>query len=127
MTTIDTRPDDAGAADDASPSAAEAIVVGAFDWVTTTDHKRIGRLFAGVGLLVLLATAALGLVLGLERADDANTVVDADALLQMFQMYRVGIVLGGVAPLALGLAVAVVPMQLGARSIAVPRAALTGF
>ena len=127
MTTIDTRPDDAVAADDASPSVAEATVVGAFDWVTTTDHKRIGRLFAGAGLLVLLATAALGLVLGLERADDTNTVVDADALLQMFQMYRVGIVLGGLVPLALGLAVAVVPLQLGARSIAFPRVALTGF
>ena len=71
MTTIDTRPDDAVAADDASPSAAEATVVGAYQWVTTTDHKRIGRLYTGFGLLVLLAASTLGLVLGIERADDA--------------------------------------------------------
>jgi cytochrome o ubiquinol oxidase subunit 1 len=127
MTTIETRPDDAVAADDDSPSAIEALTVGTYHWVTTTDHKRIGRLYAGFGLLVLAATAALGLLLGIERAGDSDAFIDADALLQMFQMYRIGIVFGGLVPLGLGLAVAVVPMQLGARSIAFPRAALTGF
>ena len=127
MTTIDTRPDDAVAADDASPSAIEGFAVGTFHWITTVDHKRIGRLYAGFGMLVLIATSVLGLLLGAERADDANTIFDADALLQVFQMYRIGIVFGGLVPLALGLAVAVVPLQLGARSIAYPRLALTGF
>lgn len=125
MTTIDTHTDDAGAAE-GTPSAVEAFFVGAADWVTSTDHKKIGRLYAGFGLLVLTAAAVLGLVLGLERADEA-ALLDADALLQTFQLYRMGIVFGGVAPLALGLAVAVAPMQLGARSIAFPRLALTGF
>ncbi len=125
MTTIDTHTDDAGAVA-GTPSAVEAFFVGVADWVTSTDHKKIGRLYAGFGLLVLTAAAVLGLVLGLERADDA-ALLDADALLQTFQLYRVGIVFGGIAPLALGLAVAVTPLQLGARSIAFPRLALTGF
>lgn len=133
MTTIDTRPDaappDTGQPSDAASgeSAAASFFVGAGSWVTTTDHKKIGRLYVGVGLVVLLATSVLGLLLGLERADSANAVLDANALLQVFQAYRVGVVLGVLAPLGLGLAVAVTPLQLGARSIAFPRLALAGF
>jgi heme/copper-type cytochrome/quinol oxidase subunit 1 len=129
MTTIDTRPDtaDAASGDASAGSAAGSFFATAGAWVTTTDHKRIGRLYAGFGLLVLLATAVLAAVLGIERADDGNALLDGDALLQMFQMYRVGLVFGAIIPLGLGLAIAVAPLQLGARSIAYPRLALTGF
>ncbi len=129
MTTIDIRPDAADpAADDAhSESAVASFFVGTAAWVTTTDHKRIGRLYVGSGLLALLATTVLGVLLGLERSDDANALLNADALLQMFQAYRVGLVFAAVIPLGLGLSIAVAPLQLGARSIAFPRLALTGF
>ncbi|MGA1051043.1 MAG: cbb3-type cytochrome c oxidase subunit I [Ilumatobacteraceae bacterium] len=129
MTTIDHHPEAATAAveDTSRESAIASFFVGAAQWVTTTDHKKIGRLFALTGLGFLLATAVLGAVLGAERADETNALVDADALLQLFQAYRVGLVLAVAAPVGLGLAVAVVPLQLGARSIAFPRLALTGF
>ena len=129
MTTIDIRPDAADAAvdDAASDSAAGSFFAGAAAWAITTDHKRIGRMYVGVGLLALLATAALGALLGLERADDGGTILDADSLLQVFQAYRVGLVFAVISPLGLGLAIAVTPLQLGARSIAFPRLALTGF
>jgi heme/copper-type cytochrome/quinol oxidase subunit 1 len=127
MTTIQTHPDDSVAAGSARDAAAASIFTGAAEWVTSTDHKRIGRLYTGFGLLVLLATAVVALLLGIARADDSSEFIDASALLQLFQMYRVGLVVGGVAPLAIGLAVAVTPLQLGARSIAFPRVALTGF
>ena len=129
MTTIDTRPDAADAVPDdtSSGTAAAGFFATAAAWVTTTDHKRIGRMYVGVGLLALLVTSALGALLGLERADDGSTMLDADALLQMFQAYRVGLVFAAIIPLGLGLAIAVAPLQLGARSIAFPRVALTGF
>lgn len=129
MTTIDTPADaaDAVSGDTSAESASGSFFATAAAWVTTTDHKRIGRLYAGAGLIALLAVAALGAVLGIERADDAGTVLDADALLQMFQAYRVGLVFAVLIPLGLGLSIAVAPLQLGARSIAFPRLALTGF
>ena len=129
MTTIETRPDAARtAADDApSESAVTSFFVGAAAWATTADHKRIGRMYVGVGLLALLAVSALGVLLGLERADDSSALLDADALLQLFQGYRVGLVFAALIPIALGLSIAVAPIQLGARSIAFPRLALTGF
>jgi heme/copper-type cytochrome/quinol oxidase subunit 1 len=104
-----------------------AFFVGLADWVTSTDHKKIGRLYAGFGLLVLAGAAAMGALLGLERADDGAELIDADALLQVFQVYRVGLVLGGLLPVAVGVALAVAPLQVGARQVAFPRVALTGF
>jgi heme/copper-type cytochrome/quinol oxidase subunit 1 len=122
MTTIDTRPDA-----DAALDSVGSFFACAAAWVTSTDHKRIGRLYVGVGLLVLTAVAVLAAVLGFERAAESDALVDSDALLQMFQTYRVGLVFGAAIPLGLGLAIAVAPMQLGARQIAFPRLALLGF
>ncbi|HUF99612.1 MAG TPA: cbb3-type cytochrome c oxidase subunit I, partial [Ilumatobacter sp.] len=134
MTTIDTRPAAAGAAGDASaePDAHEslrgvsAFFANAASWVTTTDHKKIGRLYTGFGLLALLAASVLGALLGVEKAD-SSALLDGGALLQLMQGYRVALVFGALVPLTLGLSVAVAPLQLGARSIAFPRVALTGF
>ncbi|MEO6651415.1 MAG: cbb3-type cytochrome c oxidase subunit I [Ilumatobacteraceae bacterium] len=127
MTTIDTRPDTAVPGEQPSDSAVVSFFVGAAGWVVSTDHKRIGRLYLAAGSLALLATSVIGLILGLERVDDSAALLDANALLQVFQAYRVGLVFGAVLPLALGLSIAVAPMQLGARSIAFPRLALAGF
>ncbi len=121
MTTIDTRPAAAGAA-----GAVSAFFAAIADWLTTIDHKKIGRLYVGFGLLALLAAAALGALLGLEKAA-SEELLDGGSLLQLIQGYRIALVFGALVPLTLGLSVAVVPLQLGARSIAFPRVALTGF
>ncbi|MFW2333837.1 cbb3-type cytochrome c oxidase subunit I [Ilumatobacter sp.] len=114
--------------DDASSgSAIVSFFVGIGAWVVTVDHKRIGRLYLGFGMLGLAAASVLGLLLGIERADDADTLLQSNALLQLFQSYRVSLVFAAILPLAIGLSVAAVPLQLGARSIAFPRVALTGF
>ncbi len=131
--TIDTRPDTAAAGGatavgvGSADSAVTSFFVGAAGWVVSTDHKRIGRLYLGVGFVALLAAAVIGLVLGVERVDDSSALLDSNALLQVFQAYRVGLVFGAVLPLALGLSIAIAPLQLGARAIAFPRVALTGF
>ena len=62
------------------------------DWATSTDHKKIGRLYAGFGLLGLVGIAVIGALLGLERTDDAANVIDGGALLQLFQLHRFGLV-----------------------------------
>ena len=127
MTTIDTHPDDTVAATSVGDSTVPSFITAVGDWATTVDHKKIGRLSTGFGMVVLLAAAVLALLLDIERLGDPGSFIDTGAQLQLIQMYRVGLVVGGIAPLALGLAVAVVPMQLGARQIAFPRVALTGF
>jgi heme/copper-type cytochrome/quinol oxidase subunit 1 len=119
MTTIETH------AKAAQGSAVESFVGGVAAWSVTTDHKRIGRIYLGFGLLGLLAVSVLGVLLGIERASTSD-VFESGSLLQLFQAQRVGLAFAGVIPLTLGLSLAVVPLQLGARQIAYPRLALTG-
>jgi cytochrome o ubiquinol oxidase subunit 1 len=116
-------------------TTADALEVGARDrttngiaaLVTSADHKVIGRMFIGTSGLVLLAVAALGVLLGAERIDGGDALLDSGAIPQMFVAYRVGFVFGVAIPLLLGIALAVVPLQVGARALAFPRLAGAGF
>jgi len=98
------------------------------DWLTTSDHKKIGRLFTGTALLVALWVGGVGLVAGLERMSPSSWgIVDADAAVQLLASYRFDLVLGVLAPLFIGLAVVAVPIQVGSRAIAFPRLAQFGY
>ncbi len=123
MTTIDTH----AAAAPVGDSRAAGRLATVSDWVTTTDHKRIGRLFIGVSLLALVGIGAVAALLGFERANTGTVLLDRDAWPQLFSLYRVGLTFGALVPLLLGVAVAVVPLQVGARSLAFPRVAAAGF
>lgn len=126
MTTIDPTTDAVGAAE--GDATVGTFLPGVAAWLTSSDHKRIGRLYVGAGLLGLLATAVFGVLLGIERLDgEGEVLLDAGALPQLFQLHRVGLVFAVALPLTIGVAVAAVPLQLGARALAFPRLALAGF
>ncbi len=125
MTTIDSAPDAARVA--AEPSAGGRLLAAVVDWLTTSDHKKIGRLFIGTGLVGLLVTVAVNIVMSVERLDGSGVVFDVDAFGQLLGSQRVGLIFGTALPLTAGLAIAVVPLQLGARSIAFPRLAAAGM
>lgn len=123
MTTIDTS---ASAVD--AGSGVGRLLAGIAAWITTSDHKRLGRLLIGAGLIVALASAIVALLLGIERLDTADySLLSAASEARLVTAMQVGLGLGAVAPLLLGVAVAVVPLQLGARSLAMVRAAALGF
>lgn len=120
MTTIDTHASSAAT----STGASLASVA---EWVTTTDHKRIGRLFIGFSLLALLGGIVIAGLLGIERIDAESAMLDFNSIPQLFAAYRVGITFVVLVPLVLGIAIVVVPLQVGARSLAFPRLAAAGF
>lgn len=124
MTIIDTH---VGASTQAQ-SSGSSIVVSIGQWITSSDHKKIGRLFIGASLLSAVLAAVLGLIFGLERVSPAHMeIFHGDATLQMFALYQFTLVFGVLVPLFIGIAIAVVPSQLGARSVAFPRVAQFGF
>ena len=128
MTTIETHVSGTQVHATSSDSALGAFLVGVGAWATTTDHKRIGRLFIGCALLIAIAAAALGAVIGVERISATSySLLDKDSVTQIFSLYRVGLSFGVMLPLLLGVAIAVVPLQVGAKTIAFARAAMFGF
>jgi len=129
MTTIDPTTDAVTAAvddsADAVPGAFGRLLAAEVDWLTSSDHKKIGRMFLGGGLLGLLATTIVSILINADRAGIVD--LDDDLLPQLFDAQLVGLVFGTLLPLAVGLCVAVIPMQLGARALAFPRLAASGF
>ncbi|MEM8708133.1 MAG: cbb3-type cytochrome c oxidase subunit I [Actinomycetota bacterium] len=101
-------------------------VSGLYDWLTTSDHKVIGRIWLRFGLLALLFSAVVGVLISIERldADSIDVFGGTNGYFQMWSLYRFGMLLIVALPLFVGLATVVVPMQVGATNIAFPRAAL---
>jgi heme/copper-type cytochrome/quinol oxidase subunit 1 len=127
MTTIETRPETVAAPagdDDVDTAIALGGVASVF---TSTDHKVTGRLYLAGGILGLIATVVINLLIAVERLDGAGTVLDADVLPQLVDAQLVGLVFGTLLPLVMAACVFAVPLQLGARAIAFPRLASTGF
>jgi len=122
MTTIDSSPEQA-----AGSSTIERFLAADVDWLTSTDSKKTGRLFIGTGLIGLLATVVINVLISVERLDGADVALDADSWVQLFSAQRFGLIFGAALPIGMGLALAAVPLQVGARSIAFPRLAQMGF
>ena len=127
MTTIESSPDTVMAASsdrDADSSSMLESVAGIF---TSTDHKTTGRLYLAGGLLGLVTAVVINVLLSVERIDGVDTVLGFEILPQLVDAQRVSLVFATLLPLAMAGCVAVVPMQLGSRSIAFPRLASSGF
>jgi cytochrome c oxidase subunit 1 len=94
----------------------------------TGSHLTIGRLWLAGAAVFLLLTVVAGVLLGIERITlDELEVLGNDGAAQFFSLYRVGITFLVVLPLFLGLATAVVPLQVGTPTVAFPRAAAAAF
>lgn len=97
---------------DSQPSAAGSLLA-------TADHKRLGLLYITGALLFLLVGGALGVALRGELAESGNLL--GDEYPRLFSMHATVSALLGLAPLWVGLATYVVPLQLGAPRLALPR------
>jgi heme/copper-type cytochrome/quinol oxidase subunit 1 len=92
----------------------------------SSDHKTIGRLFVGFSLLFGVASWVLVGLSSLQDIDGAD-VLPEDSVFQVFTLGRMALVFLFAIPLLLGLAIYLVPLQVGASTIAFPRAAALAF
>ena len=97
--------------------------------LSTGDSALLGRLWIFCGIAFGAFTFIIGMLLGAERLGSAGIDIFSGhrSHFQFFTLYRVCLVLLCVVPLFIGLATAVVPKQIGARSVAYPRLAATAF
>ncbi len=119
MELTDTRP----APSPAAPEFAERPP-GVSGFLGTGDHKSLGRLLIALSILVVAAAEVLQVIL---RFDVSNTkthqLLSAERYVSLVTLQPTGVVLIGLIPLLLGIALVVVPLQIGSRSVAFPRAA----
>jgi cytochrome o ubiquinol oxidase subunit 1 len=126
MTLTETRPETAAEIQLVPPPQPEPGGFAAY--LGTGDHKKLGRLFIGVALLWLVASVIGGLVVGFEQVDQGGfDVFESDTYFQASTLVAQGLVFLGLLPLLLGIAIYVVPLQVGSRSIAFPRAVAASF
>ena len=96
-------------------------------WLLTTDHKRIGILTIGTALVLFFFNGAIALTMRAQLAQPNQDILSPQAYLQFMTMHGTGMIAVTITPLALGLGVYLVPLQIGAPRIAAPRATLLGY
>jgi heme/copper-type cytochrome/quinol oxidase subunit 1 len=96
--------------------------------VGTGDPRTIGKLFVGTSLLLLVGSGVFGALVGIEQYDTAGSeIFGADTTLRVFTLHATAALFLGVLPLLLGLATAIVPLQVGASTVAFPRASAAAY
>lgn len=113
-----TLPEQAMGRDDVSGSASPGELE---ELVGTGDHASLGRMYIGFSLLMLAAGLAIRLVVGLDLATDNGLLGSYLVMVDLSSL--VALVFLGVLPALVGLAMIIVPLQVGSPSIAFPRAA----
>lgn len=95
------------------------------DGISSGDHKVIGRLWIVGALLFGLFTLIADVLVRIERIDTDGVTIFSNhfAYEQWFTLGRIGLVFLFVMPLLIGIATTIVPLQIGAPSVAFPRAA----
>jgi cytochrome c oxidase subunit 1 len=94
---------------------------GWINWVTTTDHKKIGVLFLFTALFFLVLGGVEALLMRIQLGAPDNTFLDATTYNQLFTMHGTTMIFLAVVPVFAGLANYLVPLMIGSRGVAFPR------
>jgi cytochrome c oxidase subunit 1 len=95
--------------------------------LVSTDHKRIGLNLGGAALLFFFTGGVFALLMRVQLAQPNMQFLSDQSYNELFSMHGSTMIYLFVTPMALALAMYLVPLQIGAASVAAPRAALTGF
>jgi cytochrome c oxidase subunit 1 len=101
--------------------AAPAYRSGLYEWLTTTDHKKIGIMYLINSILFFVVGGCLALVVRLELAQPGLQFVSESFYNQAFTMHASFMLFLFVIPILAGFGNYVVPLQIGAPDMAFPR------
>ena len=101
--------------------AVPAYRSGLYEWITTTDHKKIGILYVVNSLLFFFLAGLLALGVRAELAQPKIQFFAPDVYNQLFTMHGTVMIFLFIIPILAGFANYVVPLQIGAPDMAFPR------
>ncbi len=108
-------------AERAIPVNRPAVAHGLTDWLTTTDHKKIGLLYISTAFGFFLLAGVLALVMRAELATPGLQFVDLETYNELFTMHGTLMMLLFGTPASAAFANYLVPLQVGAADMAFPR------
>ena len=94
---------------------------GVLGWLTTNDHKRIGRRFVVTAFVFFIAAGVLAALMRTQLAVPDNRLVGPDLYNQLFTMHGTTMMFIFAVPIMQGMAVYLVPLMVGTRNTAFPR------
>ena len=112
----------------ARPSGSEILVhdvprrrAGWIDWVTTTDHKKIGILYLFTTAFFFLVGGVEALLMRIQLGTPDNTFLDPNTYNALFTLHGTTMIFLVVVPIAAAFGNYLVPLMIGARDMAFPR------
>jgi cytochrome c oxidase subunit 1 len=94
---------------------------GAVGWLTTTNHKQVGILYMVTTFGFFVVAGILSLVMRAELSAPGLQLVDAERYNELFTIHGTAMIFLFVAPFGIGLANYLLPLQVGAPDMALPR------
>jgi cytochrome c oxidase subunit 1 len=91
------------------------------DWLTTTDHKKIGYLYLATSFVFFLIGGVMALIIRAELARPGSQFVSNEQYNQLFTMHGTIMLLMFATPLFVGFANVIMPLQIGSPDVAFPR------
>jgi cytochrome c oxidase subunit I len=94
---------------------------GVLGWISTIDHKRVGRRFIGTAFGFFVAGGVLAGLMRLQLSRPDSSLIGPDLYNQLFTVHGTSMMFVFAVPMMQAMAVYFVPLMVGARNIAFPR------
>ena len=91
------------------------------EWIVTVDHKRLGLMYFGYGILFLVIGGVEAVIMRAQLAVPNNKLVSPETFNRMFTMHGTTMIFLAAMPIVFGFANYLVPLMVGARDMAFPR------
>jgi len=94
---------------------------GLWGWITTVDHKEIGRRYIWTAMTFMVLGGILAAVMRAQLARPESGLISADRYNQIFTMHGTTMMFLFAVPVMEAIAIYIIPLMVGTRNIAFPR------
>ena len=98
-----------------------------WSWITTVDHKRIGKMYLASAFLFFLFGGIEALLVRVQLTMPNMGFLSAQTYNEMFTMHATTMVFLAIMPLSAAFFNFLIPLQIGARDVVFPRLNAFGF